>query len=91
MPSALERTILNEPVAFSVPVLAAAVLFMFSFPWTIETPIKLRLAATRWGIEEFCNPHCPWDLGASDTSWLICCFTVLRTTNWELRFEHSMS
>jgi len=54
-----KKTILNEPVAFSVTVLAAVVLFIFSFPWTIETPIKLRLTVTRWGIEEFCNPHSP--------------------------------
>ena len=32
MPSVLEKTILNEPVAFSVTVLAATVLFIFSFP-----------------------------------------------------------
>ena len=80
MPSVLEKTILNEPVAFSVTVLAAVVLFIFSFPWTIETPIKLRLTVTRWGIEEFCNPHSLWEWGASGTSWLICCFTALRTT-----------
>jgi len=40
MPSALERAILNEPVAFSVPVLATAGSSFFSFSWTIETLIN---------------------------------------------------
>ena len=78
-----KKTILNEPVAFSVTVLAAAVLFIFSFPSTTETPIKLRLTVTRWGIEEFCNPHCLWDWGASGKPF--------KNNHWELRFEHSMS